>query len=227
MRITKLLILCAIFFANQALAKQESEQIVVKLKGVYASINAKQKDLPAATPAAGTTAKDAGKLFSTAYGVEASVGVFFTDHIAAEFSTGLTLYKEKAVTIQNMINNYPVANSSYSKSKSIKAIPSALLVQYHIAPYGALRPYVGVGYHYTYMLPGKAYKLDNASGLVLQAGVDFVLMDDTYITFDIKRYSLETKAKYSTSVLRAGGKSVTSKLKLNPIVAALGIGFRL
>ena len=100
------------------------------------------------------------------------------------------------------------------------------MLQYHIAPYGAIRPYIGAGYQYTWMLSkSKQFVINSGSGYALQAGVDFALADDTLISFDVKRYQLTPKVKFKSSFL-TGTSGMTSKVKINPVIVSLGIGWK-
>lgn len=227
----------SILFSSGAYAYEESQEIVLKFRGLYNTISGKQSNLPAAwtpfsTGSGGATPihQSVGKLYAMGVGGEASVDIFINDYIAAEASSGVTAYRGKKSTIsviQDRYNDNPV----YDKKRNLYAIPSALLLQYHIAPFGSIRPYLGGGYHYTFMKTNsQAYTLDNASGPVMQAGVDFVFQDDTYLNFDVKKYVLTTKVKYK-SPIRSGadGKSplIKSTMKFDPLSIGLGIGFKL
>jgi outer membrane protein len=230
MKITKILALGAtVLFATKALAFQESQEIVVKFRGNYSSINAKQTGLPTPIPAAGTTAVAAGKLFACAYGGEVSATMFMMDHVAAEFGTGISIYKSKGTTLLNILNNFPNPNVSYTKKRDMYLVPSYVTLQYHIAPYGAIRPYVGAGYHYTYVIPrAKEFQLKNGSGVVFQGGLDVVLKNDARINFDAKYFAFKSQAKYST-IFASGlnGQQLVSKMNLNPFVVGIGVGFSL
>lgn len=225
MKLTKLIAASTFFIAANSMAFNESEQIIFKIRANYTSSDSKLGGLPA--PKSSTPLAN-GKLFSTAYGADGSATLFLTDNIAGEFSTGLTLYKAKNSAISSVAYNYNT-NQQASKKRNIYFIPSALTLQFHIAPYGAIRPYVGGGYHYTYIIQrAKEYKLKNAGGAVLQGGVDIVLQDDTYINLDAKYYMLKTKASFNKSfAVDKDSKQVTSKMKLNPFSIGIGLGFKL
>ncbi len=207
----------------------ESENIILKIRANFSSSDGKQTALPAPTSRRGIASpQSAGKLLKGGYGIEGAATFFVTDHFAGEFASGLSIYSGKSTTTGAINYNYSDSNKS-KKKRHLYAIPAALTLQYHIAPYGAIRPYVGGGYHYTYMIPrASEYKVKNGSGFVFQGGLDLVFKDDTYVNLDVKQYLLKTTVKYNTNFATLpGGKQVTSKLKLNPIVIALGLGFKL
>ena len=228
MKIHKILALTPLLFAFNSSAMDESESILLKIRVNFSAVSGKQSGLPAPSSTRGSTApQSSGKLFAGAYGGEASATMFLTDHIAAELASGLSIYRGKSTTTSAI--NYNYSNTTQSnKKRNLYAVPTYLTAQYHIAPYGAIRPYVGGGYHYTYMIPrAKEFKVKNASGLILQGGMDIVFKDDTFLNLDIKQYFLKTNVRYNKTIAQANGNQVTAKLKLNPITIALGLGFKL
>ena len=205
---------------------KEEGSILFKVRGSGIFTKGQLKGLPAATSTRGRASPaKVGGLVSNGYGVEVSTTVFFTKNIAGELGIGLQLYKTSSGAITSVGNNYS-NNPAAAKKKNIYAVPTSLMLQYHIAPYGAIRPYVGAGYQYTWMLSkAKQFTINSGSGYALQAGVDFALTDDTLISFDVKRYQLEPKVKFKSSFL-TGTQGITSKVKINPIVVSLGMGWK-
>lgn len=66
-------------------------------------------------------------------------------------------------------------------------------------------------------------KIRNGHGLVGQIGVDFYAKDDTLINIDVRQFFLNPKLEYKPNLV--GTKTVTSKVKLNPLIVSIGIGF--
>lgn len=88
------------------------------------------------------------------------------------------------------------------KNNQIIIVPAAGTIQYHVAPFGAIRPYVGGGIHGTYMYTrSKAIKVSPGYGPVAQVGVDFISKDDTLFTFDIRKYFLKSNVTFRKSLL--------------------------
>ncbi|MDX2050645.1 MAG: OmpW family outer membrane protein [Rickettsiaceae bacterium] len=206
----------------------ELEGSVIKFRALFDTMNSRQKGLPEPyTDFYAKTPQKKDRLFSVGVGAEAAFDVFWTDNIAAEFVSGFRLLRERASTVNNIASNYNTAPEK-RKRKDAYIIPSSAALQYHIAPYGAIRPYIGGGYHYTYMLERtNSYRIQNASGPLIQAGVDFVFKDDSYVNFDVKQYMLRTKVKYSTSfVTDKDGKHINTNMKLDPVSIGVGMGFR-
>lgn len=112
-------------------------------------------------------------------------------------------------------------------------LPPTLTVQYHFAPDGAIRPYLGAGINYSIFYSSKALpslngalgatkvKLDDSVGYALQAGVDLPVSKKVFVNFDIKYIDMKTTAR-----LTSGGTLRTARVKIDPIVAGMGIGFR-
>lgn len=123
-----------------------------------------------------------------------------------------------------MAHNYGGNPKDVGKRKSLYMIPLTVTGQYHIAPFGAIRPYIGVGYHGAYFInKSKGCTVKNGHGAVLQLGVDLYAKDDTLINLDIKQYFLNTEVNYKSPLVK---KSVSSKVKFNPLMIAIGVGFR-
>jgi outer membrane protein len=157
---------------------------------------------------------------------EVAMDFFLNDNWAIEGSLGIIVYRTKSIALINIANNYGTTYSG--KRRDVYGIPITGTLQYHIAPYGALRPYVGVGMSYSYMrLKCSYFKMQNDSGPVVQAGIDFVFTDDSVITFDVKRHWLSPKIHYSSSFITNNGEKIDSKVKINPTTISIGYGVRL
>lgn len=203
---------------------KEEGSLLFKARASGIFSKSKFKGLPTAR---NTPSVSVGSLISNGYGIEGTTTVFFHKNIAGELGVGLQLYKTSASAISAISNNYSATPASGSgKKKNIYAVPTSLMLQYHIAPYGAIRPYVGAGYQYTWILSkSKQFTINNGNGYALQAGVDFALSDDTLISLDVKRYQLEPKVKFKSSFLGTG-REFAAKVKINPIIVSVGMGWK-
>jgi len=196
--------------------------LLFKIRGFYAATNAKMSSLPAPTTAG---ASKPGKLAQQGYGFDTAMTIFVTDNIAAEVSLGLGFYKTKSSALSDAATAYGSGSSSLGKRNQIFMVPVTLSAQYHAAPYGGLRPYVGLGLNGTYMhTRSKAIKAESGFGPVLQAGVDFISKDDTLFTLDIRQYLLKSKVKFKKGFLATDG--ISSKVNWNPLVISAGFGFK-
>lgn len=140
---------------------------------------------------------------------ELDISYFFSPNIAAE-----------------LVLTYPQKHSVYLDGKEIgtfKHLPPTLLAQYHFVPGGQFSPYVGAGVNLTRLssvkLLGGTGDLESHSvGLALQAGVDFKIDKNWSLNLDIKRVNIR-------SDVMAGGAAI-SALKVDPILASIGVGYR-
>lgn len=140
---------------------------------------------------------------------EVDVTYFFTPNLAAE-----------------LILTVPQKQTVYSNGTDIgtfKHLPPTLLAQYHFTGLQGYKPYLGLGINYTDIskvnILGGAATLDSDSwGGALQAGVDIPLDRNWSINLDVKKLYIRTHV-YS------GGASAGT-LKLDPVAAAVGIGYR-
>ena len=141
---------------------------------------------------------------------------FFTPNIAAELI--LTVPQKQTV-------NAP----AYGDLGTFKHLPPTLLMQYHFTGLQGYKPYVGAGINYTKIssvslaLPttptATPVTLDSDSwGGALQAGVDIPLDKNWSINFDLKKVYIKTR------VYTPSGSAGT--LKLDPLLAGVGIGYR-
>lgn len=202
---------------------EDEGRLTFKFKGFIADASGKQTGL---NPTVANSVS-VGSLIKSGYGIEAATVIFFTDHIASELSLGGSSFKVKNSIVKNVAINYGISpNSVQTKSKTMYVVPITFILQYHIAPFGAIRPYLGAGYHWSYVLSkSKNFKTNNSHGPALQAGVELFAKDDTFMDLSIKQYILKTDIKYTSSIM--GNNNIRSKIKMNPLIFAVGIGWKL
>ena len=140
---------------------------------------------------------------------ELDISYFFSPNIAAE-----------------LVLTYPQKHSVYLDGKEIgtfKHLPPTLLAQYHFVPDSQFSPYVGAGVNFTRLssvklLGGTGDLESNSVGLALQAGLDFKIDKNWSVNLDIKRVNIR-------SDVMAGGATI-SAVKVDPILASIGVGYR-
>lgn len=140
---------------------------------------------------------------------EVDVSYFFTPNLAAE-----------------LVLTYPQKHDVYLDGANIgsfKHLPPSLLVQYHFMPEKTLKPYIGAGVNYTTLskvrlLNGAGSLEHDSVGLVLQAGVDYAIDKQWSLNVDIK------KAQIRSDVI-VGGAAV-SRVKVDPLMIGVGVGYR-
>jgi outer membrane protein len=104
---------------------------------------------------------------------------------------------------------------------STKILPINVIAQYHFAPGGNLRPYVGAGVNYTNFsdvnILGGAVSLDSSSfGPVVQAGLDWAFADKWMLNVDLKKVWISTDASGAAS----------GRVDIDPLVYGIGIGYK-
>ena len=104
--------------------------------------------------------------------------------------------------------------------------PPILTLQYHFDGLGALKPYIGAGVTWIHFFKeealgpfaGQSFKIDDAFGVALQAGVDVSMGGGWYLNADVKKIFLSTDARYS------GG--LVAQVDLDPWIISAGVGYR-
>jgi len=201
---------------------RDEGSLVFKAKFSGIKSHAKQKGLPKPTSADPRTV---GVFVENGFGAEASTTIFFSSNIAAELSLSFNVLRTKYSNLSNIANNYG-GNTNVGKRKDLYMIPLIATGQFHLAPFGAIRPYVGGGYHGVYLFSkSKSFNIKNGHGPVAQLGVDFYAKDDTIINIDVKQLWSNTRVHYKQQLV--GKNGVSSKVKLNPLVISAGVGFKL
>ncbi|HEX4879517.1 MAG TPA: OmpW family outer membrane protein [Limnobacter sp.] len=197
---------CAAFGAQAAV----DEPWLLRLRAVHMDM-ANQSD---PIPALGVTASDTVHVSNKTI-PEIDISYFFTPNWAAELV--LTYPQRHNVTLVN--------NGTQTSLGSFKHLPPVLSLQYHFKPGAVFQPYAGVGVNYTKIssvrLAAGAQPLDlesNSIGLSLNAGMDYRLSGNMYLNVDVKKIRLR-------SDVLANGASV-SKVKLDPLLIGVGVGWR-
>lgn len=235
-RLIKCALLCTVLtgsFASLAADKwddydadylMDEGRLLFKVRGYYMAVNGKQSGFPAPTI---VNPQPVPNLTKLGFGIDTASTIFFSDHIGVEASLGLQMYKIRTQSINTVAQNY--GGSGGAKGRHLYSIPFSASLQYHIAPFGGIRPYVGAGYHFAFNLDHKVksrFKVNNGHGPLLQAGVDFVAKDDTLFTFDVRQYIQKTKITYRDGFVGNVPGGVKPKVKFNPLLISVGIGFK-
>src|SRR5690606_8449724 len=115
---------------------------------------------------------------------ELDISYYFTDNIAAELILGTT----NARIGTDGLGDIPVGKTWL--------LPPTLTLQYHFTDFGAFKPYVGAGVNYS-MFYNQSERdgfsnldVDNAFGVALQVGFDYMLDEHWGLNFDVKKIFL-------------------------------------
>jgi len=107
--------------------------------------------------------------------------------------------------------------------------PAILALQYRIPTGNAkFEPYIGAGVNYTVVLDDKGrdvekFKVDNAWGVVLQAGVETMVTERLGLYIDVKKIWLKTDV---SGTIGPGGPAADAKATLNPLLVGTGLVWR-
>ncbi|MFC5552152.1 OmpW/AlkL family protein [Massilia aerilata] len=140
---------------------------------------------------------------------EVDIAYFFTPHWAAELV--LTYPQKHTVTLDG------------ASIGTFKHLPPTLTAQYHFLPGTTIDPYVGAGLNYTLLskvalLNGGARLEHDSLGLALQAGVDFRIDSRWSVNLDVKKVQIRSDVEIDG--VRA------SRVKVDPVLLGLGVGYR-
>lgn len=156
---------------------------------------------------------------------ELDITYFFTKNIAAELVLGTTRHTV-SVTAPPVINGLTVG--------SAWLLPPILTLQYHFTDFGAWKPYVGAGVNYTFFYSQSAggntvngftvtsSSLQNAGGVALQAGFDYML--DRHWGFNVDVKKLYLSSNWSGTI--AGLGAATGKVNLDPWLIGAGVVYK-
>ena len=145
---------------------------------------------------------------------EFDVSYFFTPHWSAE----LVLTVPQAQSIR----------SNGTDIGSLRHLPPTLMGQYNFLPTGTWRPYVGLGLNETLFSkvqfnPAVQNALhpsvgSSSFGFAYGGGLDVQVAPNVFLNFDVKKVIIHADIK-------AGG-TPAGTLKVDPVLAGVGIGYR-
>ena len=95
------------------------------------------------------------------------------------------------------------AIASAGKVAEVKHLPPTFTLQYHFSPDSAVRPFVGAGFNYTTFfseettgaLAGTDLELDDSFGWALEAGLDYSITPDWFLSGQVYYIAIDTTAK--------------------------------
>lgn len=124
----------------------------------------------------------------------------------------------------------------------VTVLPPSVIALWHFMPTNNVRPYMGAGINYTMFfkqgttgqftstlntvlgggVTSTDVSVDDAFGIVVQAGVDIDINKDWYVSLDAKYIKLDTKATIQVN----GADAATVNFDVNPLVLGVGVGTR-
>ena len=107
--------------------------------------------------------------------------------------------------------------------------PAVLALQYHIPLRSRFQPYLGLGVNYTLITQShdaaiKHVRVDNGTGVALQAGIEYRLSRHLALFVDAKKVWVGADARGLTAT-PAGYMPATAHLTLNPVIWNTGVSY--
>lgn len=213
---THLLSAAAALAAIATPAAAEQGDWLVRLRGIMVSPNEESGAVLPAFPTGSVSVDDA-------IVPELDFTYFFTNNIGAELILATSPHDISGEG----------ALAGLGEIADTMALPPTLTFQYHFAPDGAIRPYLGVGVNWTIFYSEGAkdslvtaigpttVSLDDSFGWAAQAGFDIPISERAFINFDVKYIDIDT-----TATLNTGGSINTVDVSLDPFVFGVGVGMR-
>lgn len=157
--------------------------------------------------------------YSDAVVPELDITYYFTKNIAAELILGVTPHDVNgAGTIAGL-----------GQVAKVWLLPPTLTLQYHFTDFGPFKPYIGAGVNYTVFfnqdIKNPAFAsidVNDAWGLALQAGFDWMFDKHWGINVDVKKIFLEP----SFTLTAVNGARLTGGADLNPWLIGGGVTYR-
>jgi outer membrane protein len=154
------------------------------------------------------------------YGIGANV--FFGDAVSLEF-TGSRVRPKANLTSAGFSSN----------NNRVNMVPLTAVLQWHFAPNSFIDPYIGGGAAYVLFndidgargpvhIGVNRIKFKDDAGFAANAGLSIKLGSNMDIHGDVKYVPLKSSA---TAVFVTGPNSET-RVKINPVIATAGVGFR-
>ncbi|WP_390625006.1 OmpW/AlkL family protein [Pseudorhizobium xiangyangii] len=150
---------------------------------------------------------------------ELDISYYFTDNIAVELILGTT---NAAIRTDGLGGgDVPVGKTWL--------LPPTVTLQYHFTNFGAFKPYVGAGVNYSMFYNQserngfEGLDVDNAFGVALQVGFDYMLDEHWGLNFDVKKIFLETDWSVDNSPF---GTPLSGKAKIDPWLIGAGVTYR-
>ncbi len=193
--------------------------VLLRVRAIVVAPNEKSGSILPAFPGEKVKVNDSGM-------PEIDATYMATDHIGFELIASTTKHKASGTS---------GTTGSIGKLASTWVLPPTLTAQYHFAPTGHIRPYVGAGLNYTVFWNEKAshglqaavgstrVRMKDSFGWAAQAGVDIDITPKVFLNLDVKYIDIDTTVRLDTAA--AGTQCV--KLGLDPLVFGVGLGIRL
>lgn len=219
--ITRILSLAAVsaMALTSVPASAEQGDILLRVRGINVMPNEDSGSILPAFPGEDVSVNNS-------FMPEVDITYMATDHIGFELIAATTKHSASGKT---------GTTGGIGRLASTWVLPPTLTAQYHFAPEGKVRPYVGAGINYTVFWNEDAtsaleaavgptsVRLSDSFGWAAQVGVDIPLNDNVFLNLDVKYIDIDTTARLNTTA--AGTQRV--RINLDPLVVGVGLGIKL
>lgn len=195
-------------FLLSSLVSASEKNMMVRLRGI--TVNPDESGTP--TIIGGSVA------LSNESVPEVDFSYFFTENLALELILATASHE---AGVEGNTNN-----TSSIDLGTVSLLPPTLTFQYHFNA-EKFKPYVGAGINYTHFYgvnngAVKSVEYDDTFGYALQVGTDYLIGDNLYLNFDVKKAFISTDVTVTTYT----NTTVTADVDINPWIVGLGIGTR-
>jgi len=200
-------------------AHAEAGDVLVRLRGIVVAPNDKSSGVNPTFPTEHVSVDNAVT-------PELDFTYMLTKNVGAELILATTKHSASGTS---------GTTGSIGKLASTWVLPPTLTLQYHFAPEGKIRPYVGAGVNYTIFYSTKSsggledavgdtkVHMKDSFGYALQAGVDIPLNDRFFANFDVKYVDMDTTARLNTTAIGVQ----RTRVHIDPLIFGIGIGMKL
>lgn len=149
---------------------------------------------------------------------ELDISYFFTKNISTELV--LATAKHKVAATGTVLGRVPLG--------SVWLLPPTLVLQYHFLPTKRIDPYIGVGVNYTNFYSVNSgpvashISYQNSWGPAIDIGTDIRLKNNWFLNVNAKKVWIDSRV----SVSAPGLPGINTKVKINPYLVSIGIGYR-
>ncbi|MEP2989858.1 MAG: OmpW family protein [Parasphingorhabdus sp.] len=179
--------------------------------------------------------EDSSSILPTFPGEEVSVNNSFMPEVDITYmATDNIGFELIAATTKHHASGKAGTTGTLGRLASTWVLPPTLTAQYHFAPEGKIRPYVGAGVNYTIFYNEEAsdaltgavgptnVRMSDSFGWAAQAGVDIELSERVFLNLDVKYINIDTRATFDTTAVG----TQTVDIDLNPLVVGVGLGMK-
>lgn len=126
----------------------------------------------------------------------------------------------------------------FGQVSTVKQVAPTVFANYHFGPYGRVEPFVGAGINYTRFTDARSTAAGNAAsqgpteidlsdsvGAAVHAGVSFAIDKNWSVISTIAYADVKSDLTATTRLADGSTRTATTRIKFNPVVYTLCIGY--